>query len=520
MLLDALFARVPSVRARLTLLTALLCLLMALLALGGVLLLSQANESLRTVYDDRVVPLRQLKTVSDMYAVNLVDTTHKVRMGSLDWAQGARLVDEAGQKVAQEWRAYTQTFLVPQERTLVSEITPLMARAEALRLRLLALMQARDLESLEPLAREQLYPTIDPLSDKLNALVEVQLQVAQQEYDKGLRRYEQARWSALLGLGAACLLGIGLAVVITRRILRSLGAEPSAVREVAQGIARGALNQPLAVAQGDQSSVMAFMHSMQRSLARVVGEVRVNVDELHAASGQIAQGNLDLSSRTEETAATTQRASARLDEVMQRLRQRIVHAGEARSLAEAGQAVARQAGQEMQAAIEAMRGIDGSTQRITEIIGVIDGIAFQTNILALNAAVEAARAGESGRGFAVVASEVRALAQRSASAAREIKGLISEAATRSEQGTQQIEGTGRTLARMVDEIQRLSSLMARLDQSSGQDNEDIAELQLQVHELDRVAQQNAALVEEMAASSEQLKDQAGRLAQAVQVFQV
>lgn len=211
--------------------------------------------------------------------------------------------------------------------------------------------------------------------------------MAQQEYDKGLRRYEQARWSALLGLGAACLLGIGLAGVITRRIMRSLGAEPSAVRDVAQGIARGALNQRLAVAQGDQSSVMAFMHSMQRSLARVVGEVR-------------------------------------------------------------------------------------------------------------------------------------ALAQRSASAAREIKGLISEAATRSEQGTQQIEGTGRTLARMVDEIQRLSSLMARLDQSSGQDNEDIAELQLQVHELDRVAQQNAALVEEMAASSEQLKDQAGRLAQAVQVFQV
>jgi methyl-accepting chemotaxis protein/methyl-accepting chemotaxis protein-1 (serine sensor receptor) len=520
MLLDALFARLPGVRARLILLTALLCLLMALLALGGMLLLAQANESLRTVYDDRVVPLRQLKTVADMYAVNLVDTTHKVRLGAMDWAAGTRLVEDAGSTVQKQWNAYTQTFLVPQERRLVDELQPLMSRAEALRQRLLALLAARDSAGLERLAREELYPTLDPLGDKLNALVEVQLEEAQLEYRKGLSRYEQARWSALLGLGLACLLGVVVAGVITQRILRSLGAEPSAVREVVQGIARGALNQRLVVAQGDQSSVMAFMHSMQRGLATLVGEVRANVDELHAASGQIAQGNLDLSSRTEETAATTQRASARLDEVMQRLRQRIVHAGEARSLAEAGQAVARQAGQEMQAAIEAMRGIDGSTQRITEIIGVIDGIAFQTNILALNAAVEAARAGESGRGFAVVAAEVRALAQRSASAAREIKGLIGEAATRSEQGSQQIEDTGRTLARMVDEIQRLSSLMARLDQSSDQDNEDIAELQLQVHELDRVAQQNAALVEEMAASSEQLKDQAGRLAQAVQVFQV
>ncbi|HEX2011946.1 MAG TPA: methyl-accepting chemotaxis protein [Roseateles sp.] len=520
MLLDALFARVPSVRARLTLLTAILCLLMAALALAGMALLAQSNEALRTVYDDRVVPLRQLKIVADMYAVNIVDTTHKVRMGNLDWATGARLVDEASATVRRTWGEYSRTFLVPEEQRLVAETGPLMARADALSGRLRALLAAHDMAGLERLAVQELYATIDPLSDKLNALVTVQLEVAQREYEQALARYERARWSALAGLALACLLGVGVAGLITGRIMRSLGAEPSAVRDVAQGIARGALNQRLVVAQGDQSSVMAFMHSMQRALAALVGEVRANVDELHAASGQIAQGNLDLSSRTEETAATTQRASARLDEVMQRLRQRIDHAGEARALAEDSQAVARQAGTQMEAAIAAMRGIDASTQRITEIIGVIDGIAFQTNILALNAVVEAARAGESGRGFAVVAAEVRALAQRSAGAAREIKALIGDAATRSEQGAQQIENTGRTLAQMVDEIQRLGGLMARLHQSSGRDNEDIAELQLQVRELDQVAQQNAALVEEMAASSEQLKDQAGRLAQAVQVFHV
>jgi methyl-accepting chemotaxis protein/methyl-accepting chemotaxis protein-1 (serine sensor receptor) len=520
MMLDALFARVPSVRARLTLLTAILCLLMAALAGAGLLLLAQANEALRTVYDDRVVPLRQLKTVADMYAVNIVDTSHKVRLGGLDWDAGTRLVDAAGAEVRRHWGDYTRTYLVAEERRLVAEIEPLMARADALTLRLRALLAARDMAGLERLAREDLYATIDPLSDKLNALVGVQLEVAQREYEQGLARYQRARWSALAGLALACLVGIGVAGLITGRIMRSLGAEPADVRDVAQGIARGALNQRLVVAQGDQSSVMAFMNAMQRALAALVGEVRANVDELHAASGQIAQGNLDLSSRTEETAATTQRASARLDEVMQRLRLRIGHAGEARTLAEGSQSVARQAGAQMEGAIAAMRGISDSTQRITEIIGVIDGIAFQTNILALNAAVEAARAGESGRGFAVVAAEVRALAQRSAGAAREIKSLIGEAAARSEQGTEQIEHTGRTLAQMVEEIQRLGGLMTRLDQSSGQDNEDIAELQLQVRELDKVAQQNAALVEEMAASSEQLKDQAGRLATAVQVFRV
>lgn len=169
MLLDALFARLPGVRARLILLTALLCLLMALLALGGMLLLAQANESLRTVYDDRVVPLRQLKTVADMYAVNLVDTTHKVRLGAMDWAAGTRLVEDAGSTVQKQWSAYTQTYLVPQERRLVDELQPLMSRAEALRQRLLALLAARDSAGLERLAREELYPTLDPLGDKLNA---------------------------------------------------------------------------------------------------------------------------------------------------------------------------------------------------------------------------------------------------------------------------------------------------------------------------------------------------------------
>ncbi|MDC6165839.1 methyl-accepting chemotaxis protein [Paucibacter sp. XJ19-41] len=520
MLLDALFARIPSVRARLTLLTAVLCLLMSGLALAGMTMLARSNESLRTVYDDRVVPLQQIKAVADAYAVTVVDSTHKVRLGQLDAAAAARQIEAAGELIRRQWSAYSQTYLVPEEKALVARITPLLAEAERLRSALLAALAAGDDSALARLAGQQLYQLIDPLSDQLNALVAVQLDVARREYEQGRERYAQARWAAWLGLGLACLMGAVIAGLISGRIMRSLGGEPSDVRQVAQGIAHGTLNQRLRVAQDDRSSVMAHMLAMQRGLAGMVREVRANVDELHAASGQIAQGNFDLSSRTEETAATTQRASARLDEVMQRLRLRIASAGEARALADGTRAVAQRAGSQMGEAIASMQGIDAAAQRIGDITGVIDGIAFQTNILALNAAVEAARAGESGRGFAVVASEVRALAQRAGEAAREIKTLISDTTERTEAGSRQVRETGQTLQQMVAEIQQLSGLMLRLDQSSGQDGQDISELQLQVQELDRVAQQNAALVEEMAASSEQLKDQAGRLAQAVQVFSV
>ena len=520
MMLDALFARIPTVRARLAVLTALMCVLMALLALAGMRLLAQSNESLRTVYDDRVVPLQQLKTVADMYAVNIVDTAHKVRNGNLDWASGQQRVEAAAGTVASTWKAYVETFLVDDEKRLVREIEPLMAEAERLRTRLSAALSRQDTAALDQLVKAELYQTIDPLSDKLSALVDVQLKVAREEYELGVSRYAQARWAAWLGLALACAFGMGVAALITGRIMRSLGAEPSGVRQIAQGIAGGTLNQQIPLADGDRSSVMAFMHSMQLGLAQLVREVRANVHELHSASGQIAQGNMDLSSRTEETAATTQRASAKLDEVMQRLKQRIVHAGEASALAQGTADVAAQAGRQMHEVIDAMHGIDEAARRISDIIGTIDSIAFQTNILALNAAVEAARAGEQGRGFAVVASEVRALATRSAEAAREIKGLIADAALRTEGGSRQVDATGQTLQQMLSRVEQLGVLMGELDRGADRDNLDIEELQLQVRELDRVAQQNAALVEEMAASSENLKDQAGRLAGAVQVFSV
>ncbi|MFY7863206.1 methyl-accepting chemotaxis protein [Roseateles sp.] len=517
-MLDSLFAMVPSVRARLITLTAVLCLLMAGLTLSGMRLLAASNEALRTVYDDRVVPLQQLKTVADMYAVNLVDTTHKVRNGNLDWQAGLQLVDASDAVVRKTWKAYIETFLVPEEKRLARELEPLMASADRIRQRLHEVLLAKDEAALADIAKNSLYQAIDPLSDKLNELVAVQLTVAKAEYEQARSRHARAIWLAIGGCLLACLIGIGVAMLISSRIMRSLGAEPSSVRAVAEGIAKGNLAQRPSLQANDQSSVMAFMHAMQQGLANLVREVRMNVQELHSASGQIAQGNLDLSQRTEQTAATTQVANAKLVDVMDRLRLRVDSSNEALSLTQTVQQVALRAGGQMSQVVQTMHGIDDGARRIGDIIGVIDGIAFQTNILALNAAVEAARAGEQGRGFAVVASEVRALAQRSAEAAREIKVLISSSMERAASGTAEVDAAGVTLQSMVQEIQSLTALMAQLDAESGQDQADIDQLQMQLRHLDQVAQQNAALVEEMAASSENLKDQAGRLANAVRVF--
>jgi methyl-accepting chemotaxis protein len=239
---------------------------------------------------------------------------------------------------------------------------------------------------------------------------------------------------------------------------------------------------------------------------------------LHLASEEISSGNMDLSQRTEETASSMAEASSRLREVIARVRERALNIRGASGMVSNTRVVAEQAGSQMNEAIGTMRGINESARRIGDIIGTIDGIAFQTNILALNAAVEAARAGEAGRGFAVVAGEVRLLAQRSADAAKEIKSLIGASLERSEAGARQVDDTGQTLVAMVSDIQKLADLMGDIAAQVQQDDADMGGVLDRLALVDQSVQQNAALVEEMAASSQSLKDQSQRLTGAVEGF--
>jgi len=276
----------------------------------------------------------------------------------------------------------------------------------------------------------------------------------------------------------------------------------------------------VALRPGDDTSLMAQLQQMQNSLGEVVAAVRGNADNVATASAEIAQGNTDLSQRTEQQAAALEQTAASMEEFGATVRQNADNAKQANQLAMSASEVAITGGEVVGQVVQTMKGINDSSKRIADIIGVIDGIAFQTNILALNAAVEAARAGEQGRGFAVVASEVRSLAQRSAGAAKEIKGLINASVERVEQGSALVDRAGATMTEVVASIRRVTDIMGEISAASTEQSAGVAQVGEAVAQMDQATQQNAALVEEGAAAAESLRDQAQQLVQTVAVFKL
>ncbi len=324
----------------------------------------------------------------------------------------------------------------------------------------------------------------------------------------------------LTAVGLALLCGIGMAWVIARSILGQLGAEPGALGQAAQRVSAGDLSAVPGAAQAPAGSVLASLGAMQQALARVVGQVRQASDSIATGSVQIANGNSDLSQRTESQAGNLQQTAATMEQLGATVRNNADSAMQANQLARSASAVAAQGGEVVGKVVTTMQGINDSSRKIGDIISVIDGIAFQTNILALNAAVEAARAGEQGRGFAVVASEVRNLAGRSAEAAKEIKALIGRSVDQVEQGSALVDEAGRTMDEIVGSIRRVSDIVAEITSATVEQSSGIQQVGEAVSRMDQNTQQNAALVEQSAAAAESLKHQAQQLVQAVAVFKL
>jgi len=315
----------------------------------------------------------------------------------------------------------------------------------------------------------------------------------------------------MLLVGGAC------AVAISRSITRPL---KEAV-DVAQSVASGDLTTRFhAAARDETGQLMASLGDMNASLAKVVGEVRRGTDTIATASSQIAAGNQDLSSRTEQQASSLEETAASMEQLTSTVKQNADNAHQANQLATSASAVAVRGGAVVSQVVDTMGAINTSSRKIVDIIGVIDGIAFQTNILALNAAVEAARAGEQGRGFAVVASEVRNLAQRSAAAAKEIKGLIDDSVSKVAIGSHQVAEAGRTMEEIVQSVQRVTDIMGEISVASQEQTTGIEQINQAITQMDQVTQQNAALVEEASAAAASLQAQAGSLTQAVGLFRL
>ncbi|MFP8835924.1 methyl-accepting chemotaxis protein [Hydrogenophaga sp. XSHU_21] len=320
---------------------------------------------------------------------------------------------------------------------------------------------------------------------------------------------------------AALLVAMLVVVPTTLANMQSICAPLDRARSVADAIAAGDLTQPVHDNGRDElARLMVSLSAMQTSLSRIVAEVRSSTESIGTASTQIASGNQDLSGRTEQAASSLQETAASMDQLSSTVRQSADAARQANEMASANALVAARGGQVVGQVVSTMQDIQHSSQKIGDIISVIDGIAFQTNILALNAAVEAARAGEQGRGFAVVASEVRSLAQRSAEAAKEIKALIGASVDKVQTGTELVAQAGTTISEIVDNAQKISTFIADVTTAAQEQSQGIGQVNSAVGQLDQMTQQNAALVEESAAAAESLREQAGRLAQVVQVFRL
>jgi methyl-accepting chemotaxis protein len=585
-----------SIKARMVASLAALGVGMVAIGASGLVSTSIGQAKMQSVIDDRVVPMQQLKAVSDLYAVNIVDAAHKARGGSITTAEALTRVTDARAKISPNWDAYSKTEMNGEELVKVPKVQEALPAANAAVDQLQTILRAGDLAALAQFNDHNLYPAIDPVTGKVGELVDIQIRGANDEAQAARSVARTAMIiMGVIGLIAGLMLAFAANVVINQvsRPLKALGdvmrrladgdngveipgadrkdelgemagtvqvfkdaaiakikadAEATEAKERAEQERKAA--GEAAIAQEQRSVVAVFGGAMEKlahgdltyrvtdtlapayeklrddfngSMAKLEETMTVivgNAGGIHNGSQEITVASDDLARRTEQQAAGLEETAAALDEITATVRKTAQGAKECREVVDSAKGGAERGGEVVAQAMTAMSQIEDSARKISQIIGVIDEIAFQTNLLALNAGVEAARAGDAGKGFAVVASEVRALAQRSAEAAKEIKALISDSSTKVGDGVRLVGETGEALDRIVKEVAQINSLVGEIASAAQEQATGLQQVNVAVNQMDQVVQQNAAMVEESTAASHTLAREATNLTDMMAQFQL
>jgi methyl-accepting chemotaxis protein-1 (serine sensor receptor) len=491
-----------------------------LIAIGaiGLVSLNSTNQALKAVYEDRTVPIGQLDTVMTMLTVNQLDLAASIYGDPGQVTAKMDAIEKRSALISKAFADYMATELTPDEKKIADKFADDLKKFNEKALTpAVAASRGNNVLRVTEIVNGPMEELIGPVREGAGKLIEIQLREAKNAFEHSQHLFVMVRNIAI----AAVVFGVLLAAFMAFWLIRMIARPLHQAVQIAKNVAGGDLTQHIDVhSTNETGQLLQALKDMNDSLSTTVRAVRRGTETITVASGEIASGNADLSSRTEAQAGSLEETASSMEELTSTVRQNADNARQANQLVVSASEVAMKGGSVVEQVVQTMSSIKDSSRKIVDIIGVIDGIAFQTNILALNAAVEAARAGEQGRGFAVVAGEVRNLAQRSAGAAKEIKGLISDSVEKVDAGGKLVDQAGATMGEIVTSVKRVADIMSEITSASQEQSSGIEQINQAVTQMDEMTQQNAALVEEAAAAAQSMQDQAVELSRAVSIFKV
>jgi methyl-accepting chemotaxis protein-1 (serine sensor receptor) len=504
-----------------TLLVSVMGLLsLLLIATGGVGIASlyHGRAAFHEVYENSTVPLGELNAVITLLTINELDLTSSIYGDPSQVEAKMNAIEKRAQEVNRHFAAFLATALSADEKPIVDKLSKdLKTFNDKALTPAVAASRGNNVLRVTEIVNGPMEELITPVRAGVSSLIDLQLQEAKLGYADS-----QQRFATVLGISIGFVaFGVLLAAFMGFSLVRLIARPLDAAVQVARKVASGDLTQHIEVdSRNETGQLLQALKEMNASLSNTVRAVRHGTETITTASAEIASGNADLSSRTEAQAGSLEETASSMEELTSTVRQNADNARQANQLVLSASEVAMRGGHVVEEVVQTMSSIKDSSRKIVDIIGVIDGIAFQTNILALNAAVEAARAGEQGRGFAVVASEVRNLAQRSASAAKEIKGLIGDSVEKVDAGGKLVDQAGATMGEIVTSVKRVADIMGEITSASQEQSSGIEQINQAITQMDEMTQQNAALVEQAAAAAQSMQNQSVELSRAVSIFKL